>query len=225
MSLDGFMSLCIEVEVMRINKRLIAIMGLSILATLMVYPSLPEQVAIHWDLQGQVDRMGPKSMVFLLAVLPLGLYALLWFSPKIDPRGHAYKKFTKAYQRFMDVVLLFLVLVHWLTIAWSMGIELPIDQVVKVGLSILFLVTGNYLGQVRMNYTFGIKTPWTLASESVWTKTHRVSSYAFVLGGLLMLVSTFIYGRWGMISFFISLFLPIIFSMCVSYLFYVKEQS
>lgn len=225
MSLDGFMSLCIEVEVMKINKWLIGLMGLSILGTIFVYPSLPEQVAIHWNIHGEVDRMGPKSMVLLLAMLPLGLYAMLILSPKIDPNRKAYEKFTKAYRRVMNVILLFLILVHWLTIMWSMGIEFPIDQVVKIGLSILILVIGNYLGQVRQNYTFGIKTPWTLASESVWIKTHRLCSYAFVLCGLVMLGSVLIHGTVGTIVFLIALIVPVIFSVLVSYLFYIKEQS
>ncbi|HBG17686.1 MAG TPA: hypothetical protein DDW93_12970 [Firmicutes bacterium] len=27
------------------------------------------------------------------------------------------------------------------------------------------------------NYFVGIKVPWTLASEKVWTKTHQLCSY------------------------------------------------
>lgn len=84
------MSLCIEVEV--INKWLIGLMGLSILGTIFVYPSLPEQVAIHWNIHGEVDRIGPKSMVLLLAMVPLRLYAMLILSPKIDPNGEGLRK-------------------------------------------------------------------------------------------------------------------------------------
>ena len=69
----------------------------------------------------------------------------------------------------------------------ALEIEMPIDQIVKIGVSLLFIVRGNYLGQIRPNDTFGIRTPWTLANEQVWIKTHRMSSYAYVLSGILML--------------------------------------
>lgn len=136
-----------------------------------------------------------------------------------------YEKFTKSYRRFMNVILLFLILVHWLTIMWSKGIEFPIDQVVKIGLSLLILVIGNDLGQIRQSYTFGIKTLWTLASESVWIKTHRLCSYVFVLCGLVMLGFVLIPGIVETIVFLIALTVLVIFSVLVSYLFYIKGQS
>jgi len=38
------------------------------------------------------------------------------------------------------------------------------------------------------NFFFGVRSPWTLASEEVWKRTHIVSGYCFVAGGLLMIL-------------------------------------
>ena len=48
------------------------------------------------------------------------------------------------------------------------------------------------MSQIRHNYFIGIKTPWTLASEYVWKKTHRLGGIAFIISGILMGLSSFI---------------------------------
>ena len=219
------MSLCIEEEIMKINKWLTLVLILSVIGTLVIYPLLPSVVPIHWNYRGEVDGTGPKWMALLLAILPIALYVLMFITPKIDPKGVAYSKFTKGYQRIIEVTLLLLVVVHWLTLAWALGIEMPIDQIVKIGLSLLFIVMGNYLGQIRPNYTFGIRTPWTLANEQVWIKTHRMSSYAYVLSGILMLSFSFVKGTLGVILYFVPLVITLIFSLGISFVLYKRTQS
>lgn len=210
---------------MKINKWLTAVLILSVMGTVIIYPLLPSVVSIHWNYSGEVDGTGPKWMTLLLAILPIALYVLMLITPKIDPKGVAYSKFTKGYQRVSEVTLSLLVMVHWLTLAWALGIEMPIDQIVKIGLSLLFIVMGNYLGQIRPNYTFGIRTPWTLANEQVWIKTHRISSYAYVLSGILMLSFSFLKGTLGVILYFVTLVMTLIFSMGISFVLYKRIQS
>jgi uncharacterized membrane protein len=48
---------------------------------------------------------------------------------------------------------------------------------------------GNILGRIRFNYFFGIRTPWTLANEEVWRRTHRFGGPIFMIAGILMLSS------------------------------------
>jgi uncharacterized membrane protein len=47
----------------------------------------------------------------------------------------------------------------------------------------LFMLIVNYAGKMRHNYVIGVRTPWTLASEEVWDKTHRLYGPLMVLGG------------------------------------------
>jgi uncharacterized membrane protein len=57
------------------------------------------------------------------------------------------------------------------------------------GLLSFFLVMGNYMGNIRHNYFLGVRTPWTLASETVWTKTHRLAAKVWVSGSVLMMIA------------------------------------
>jgi uncharacterized membrane protein len=36
------------------------------------------------------------------------------------------------------------------------------------------------LGQVRRNFWVGVRTPWTLTSEAVWSRTHRLAAWLYV---------------------------------------------
>jgi uncharacterized membrane protein len=56
-------------------------------------------------------------------------------------------------------------------------------------LGILFMAIGNYLGKVRSNFMFGIRTAWTLSSEISWNKTHRLGGWLFFITGLLVFLS------------------------------------
>lgn len=70
----------------------------------------------------------------------------------------------------------------------AVGRPIDVARIVPVGLGVLFLVVGNYLGKLRSNFTAGIRTPWTLSSELSWNKTHRAAGRLFVGLGLLLLL-------------------------------------
>src|SRR5262249_54836708 len=57
---------------------------------------------------------------------------------------------------------------------------------VGVGFGLTLAVIGNYLSKVRKNYFVGIRTPWTLASDEVWERTHRMGAPICVVGGILI---------------------------------------
>ncbi len=70
----------------------------------------------------------------------------------------------------------------------------PIDAAtfILAGVGAMFVLIGNQLGKSRSMYLIGIRTPWTLASEEVWIKTHRLAGKLMVAGGLLLIVAAFL---------------------------------
>jgi uncharacterized membrane protein len=64
--------------------------------------------------------------------------------------------------------------------------SINISSFVFVAVGLLFMVIGNFLGKVRKNFFLGIRTPWTLASDEVWAKTHRLGGWCFVAAGIVM---------------------------------------
>ncbi|KXG73872.1 SdpI family protein [Thermotalea metallivorans] len=207
---------------MKINKWLIVLILLSVIGTAIVYPYVPEMVPGHWNFKGEIDRYQSKGFLFLTAILPLGLYLLMFFLPKIDPKKAAYLKHERAYKIFQIFITLFLIAIHWITVAVALGYSLNVGILVRLGMGFLFIVTGNYMSQIRQNYFFGIKNPWTLANEQVWKKTHRIGGYAFILSGIIAVFTIFLRDSIAFIALMLGLFIPLIYTNVYSYFLYKR---
>jgi uncharacterized membrane protein len=48
----------------------------------------------------------------------------------------------------------------------------------------LIAIIGNYMATIKPNYFTGFKTPWTLANEDVWKKTHQLAGKIWFVGGV-----------------------------------------
>ncbi|MDR2515453.1 MAG: SdpI family protein [Christensenellaceae bacterium] len=171
-----------------------AVLALNWLALLLVVRRMPAQIPMHVNLRGVVDGMGPNWWLLGFGALPAAVFLLLFALPKIDPFRQSWLKHEKAYERVLLALLVFFVLIGWLVASLGFGgglgtqVSFRFESLLCTGLGLLFLVIGNHMGQLRQNWFFGIRTPWTLASETVWRKTHRLGAYAFVLCGALALI-------------------------------------
>lgn len=155
-------------------------------ASAVLYPRLPEQIPIHWNLEGQVDDYAGRFWgAFGLPLLNVGIYLLLLFLPLIDPKRANYARFIGFYRGFRVLMVLFMAGMHGVTLYAALGKPVDVSFLVTLGVSVLFIYMGNSLGRVRHNYFVGIKTPWTLASEEVWRRTHRLGGKLFIVAGLL----------------------------------------
>ncbi len=74
---------------MNMRKSEIIILGiilLSFIVGIYFYPQMPEQMATHWDAQGQVDGYMSKFWgLFLMPFSLIGLGLLFVAIPRIDP--------------------------------------------------------------------------------------------------------------------------------------------
>jgi len=152
------------------------------------YPSLPHQVPSHFSFDGTPDAYVSKSSFILMELgLVLFMYVLLTFLPRIDP---FWKKIQSKYNvllLFRDIIMLFMLFLFIATLYSARSGRLNMD-LFGLGIGLLFILLGNYLPRLPRNFFVGVRTPWTLASEVVWRKTHIVSGWLFVAGGVLIIV-------------------------------------
>ncbi|MFZ5596430.1 MAG: SdpI family protein [Bacillota bacterium] len=172
---------------------LLVILGAMIAASIVVYPHLPERVPVHWNAAGGVDRYGSRfTGAFAIPLLTVGIYAGMLLMPLIDPKRANYGRFLTAYRAIRAGLVVFLALLYGATMAVSLGYPINISRVVPFALGLLFILTGNFLTQIRFNYFTGIRTPWTLASEEVCRKTHRFGGFIFVIAGVVTVLAAFL---------------------------------
>lgn len=153
------------------------------------YPVLPLKVPSHWNIYGQVDGYSSRFFgAFGLPLLNAGLYVLFLLTPYLDPKKANYKLFEGSYRMIRILMHVFLTGLQIVILSVAMGYDLNVAVIVKLSISVIFILIGNVMGRFKHNYFVGIKTPWTLASEEVWRKTHRVAAPIWVIGGIICAV-------------------------------------
>lgn len=207
-----------------IYKTVLMLSVISILITLYLYPMLPNEIPIHFNISGEVDDYGPRTFALFTAVLPLISLIFFRFLPRLDPKGENYKFHTKAYNVFILFMMLFFIVLHWITLFSALGIPVPINKVVPIGMGVLFIILGNYMPQIRQNYTYGIKLPWTLSDENNWRATHRMGGYFYIVSGILFILSSVVTVPFVQVCVaFATIFIFI--PMVYSYIYFKKHQG
>jgi uncharacterized membrane protein len=68
---------------------------------------------------------------------------------------------------------------------WA-GRSVDAGRLIVAATGAMLVLIGNQLGKSRSMYLIGMRTPWTLASEDVWIRTHRLAGKLMVAGGVLI---------------------------------------
>lgn len=205
---------------------IIAIVLLPFIYLAYIWNQLPERVPLHWNLQGEVDRYGDKTELLLIPVLlPLLTYVIFLIIPAIDPKNKLEKMGNKLYALKLSLSAIMSVLAMFIIYtAKAESLVNPNYIILLIGL--LYTILGNYFKTLKPNYFIGIRTPWTLESESVWKETHKLGGILFFVGGLLVIFCSFIFGPGTNLIVFLSItaiitLIPIVYS----YMKFRKEES
>lgn len=198
----------------------------ALLAVACFYPRLPQQIPTHWNFNGGVTYEDKHSIWILAGMLPL-FAVLLDVLPRMDPRRSNYQKFSRFYDGFCLGLQLFLAIVLGIIISESLfpG-RLNTVKIILLLLSLMFLLVGNYLPKVQSNFYMGIKTPWTLSSDKVWRKTHRLGGKLYAACGILGLLSAlFLPANASGIVLLVLVFGSTLILTLASWLWWRKEQA
>lgn len=167
-----------------------AVVGSMTLLSAWAWGQLPAgaQVPIHWGIDGHADGYASKEIgLLLLPLTAAGIAALLAVIPRFEPRRANLERSGKAYGAIWIVIVALIGATHALAVAVALGAVLDVTRLILTGTGVLFVVIGNFLPKVRPNYLMGIRTPWTLASDLSWVRTHRVGGRLFVVEGFALI--------------------------------------
>ncbi len=153
-------------------------------------PQLPERVATHWGLDGQPDGWSsPLVAAFLLPGFMLLLAGIFQVLPRLDPLKRAYSEAGSPYWIIANVVLGFMAVLHGAVLGFALGWPIRMATLAPVGVGVLFVILGALMHRMPPSWFMGIRTPWTLSSESVWRKTHQLGGICFVVAGVLLAIA------------------------------------
>lgn len=208
---------------------LIAVALVNLIAMLSMIPGLPETVPTHFNYRFEVDAMGSPWFMSVVPAITVVFSVSIAIEQKIRGRDYANNKPLTIFACIF--VVLFIVL-GWVLYAMcgtgaQLGdvAEVPLDLVMGLGMSVLFIIMGNYLPTVKQNRTFGIKMKATFESEEVWRRVHRFGGLVMVIGGFFSAICALI-GHFSGIMWlaFVGLMLGV-FGSCLIILIYAKRVS
>lgn len=196
----------------------------SIFLSVYFYPILPDQMASHWNAQGVADGYSSKlTNVLMFPILQCIFSILFFFIPKIDPKKENIKEFENTFHIFIYAFMSFMTLLQLQVFLWNTGTKISMNTVMPILMGLLFIVVAQLVSKAKQNYTIGIRTPWTLSSEKVWNKTHKLGGKLFLICGILSIFS-FLLPEYTYIVVLASVILSTIIVFAYSYIEYKKES-
>lgn len=169
---------------------IIGVIVLPIIYLAYIWSDLPQQVPVHWDLQGEINRYGSKKELAIITLsLPILLYVIFLVVPYIDPKGQIHKMGAKYGNLKFLIILLMSVISVFILYNSKNQPNLSPNYIIPI-LGILLMVFGNYFKTIKPNYFLGIRTPWTLENKDVWKKTHHIAGKIWFFGGLSILITS-----------------------------------
>lgn len=157
------------------------------------YKDLPNMIPTHWGINGNIDDYSPKNFfTFLMPIITFAMIVLFKVGELMDPRKDRYETFKKEWEIIQTGIVAFMSYLYFVTIYLSFNQTQRIEPLLFIGMGILFMLIGNYMGKIRQNYTVGFKLPWTIDNEEVWNKTNRLGGYMFVLLGVVFLIESYV---------------------------------
>jgi len=205
---------------------LVMIVGAT-LSGILLWNQLPDPMASHWDVNDQVNGYMSRFWgVFMMPLVTLGMFLIFLVVPNIDPLKANIAQFRETFNLFIAFMVGFMVFVHALTLLWNLGYtNLGIGQVILPAMGLLFIIIGSLLRKAKRNFFIGIRTPWTLSSDTVWEKTHQLGSILFTISGVLTVIGGFIGGNTAFWMLFIPLIGSTVFLLVYSYVLYQRETK
>ena len=197
------------------------VMLLPIVIGLLLWDQLPDQVASHWDINGNIDGWSSKAFaVFFFPSLLLVIHWICVFASQTDPKSKNYHPTMIRLVLWICPVLS--LILNALVYATALGYTLRIEIILPLLVGLMFIIVGNLLPKCRQSYTMGIKLPWTLADEENWNKTHRFGGKVWVAGGVVTLATAILGSFWILLGVLIVM---VVAPTVYSYNLYRKQKK
>jgi uncharacterized membrane protein len=164
---------------------------------LSLWKLLPDKVPTHYNFNLKPDDFQSKEfmlgILIFMGLVVVGSSAAILNGNSIDPKRQTAQsdsilKITSwVVTIFITGIMLMIVLM-----TKNYCIKQPIEsfeKIIFIVLCLFFICLGFLMKNVQPNYFFGIRTPWTLASEDNWKQSHHFASKVWVWGNILLVTA------------------------------------
>lgn len=215
-----------------------------IIVTSFVLQFFPEQVPMHYDLNGNIDRWGNRTEKLLFPMVILGL-ALFWtlfiryYEKKaVKATNDKERQEAEANAKVLGIVglsmavmesIMHFVFLYTAYIEANIGAsraEVDTTKILCLALGLFLVVIGNFMPKAKSNGVVGFRTTWSMHNDTTWSKSNRFAAKAIMAAGLLTMVTTlFVDGNMSIVMMLIYIVIAAIVSVAYSKKVYDAEQK
>ena len=198
-----------------------------------VFFFMPDTVAAHINLHGQVDRYGSKYEAFLLPAIILVMYIIIFFIRKFTMKSSTDDERTLRNLDIGDtVVMLLLVLLNAIDVfvlfmmmkhKAVMNAESIATAIVSVIVGVVFILLGNIMPKTKPNAFLGMRLSFAMDTDEHWYIANRAGGIAMVLSGLVTIAAGLILRNVGYV--FVMVIALIVFLTVAILYSYVKIKK
>lgn len=225
------------------NKILWIITFLPLLITIAVYPFMEDKVPMHYDIDGNIDRWGSKSELFIfpVAIIFITMFwkLLIIFYEKKQKKSSDEKVIKEASSNAK--VLLYVALsqaamfaiMHcfslYSTYKESRGnyteAYIDIGNISCLCIGIILIIAGNVMPKTRINGMVGLRTSWSMENDMTWSVSNRYSGILVVVSGILIIAISCMMKGIGLIAATLSVVIGMaVICSIISYIVYKKYK-
>jgi uncharacterized membrane protein len=189
-----------------------------------MYPRLPDPMPSHWNAAGDVNGWLPRFWgVMIFPIIMAGIWLTFLVLPRISPRGFEMDPFVRAWGYLRVAFLAFMLFIEVIVFRAAQNQGKMEQGGLFLAMGVLLVLMGNFLGKVTRNFFVGIRTPWTLANQEVWLRTHRLGGKCFVAAGFVVVASSLLgLGPWPIMAVILAAALV---PVAYSYVLYRKLEG
>jgi uncharacterized membrane protein len=179
-----------KTTILNVMAWVIALLPLCFLA--IRYDSIPERIAMHYDVEMQPDDIRLKSELWIitgvLAAVSILVSMLLQNIHRFDPKRKNIPSST--FNKLGFGMVVFFSALSTVMVATAGKDAFSLSRLLFPLIGLLFMFLGNYLPALKPNYFAGIRLPWTLSDDDNWRRTHFLAGKIWFWVGLAFAVIT-----------------------------------
>ncbi|MBQ3969025.1 MAG: DUF1648 domain-containing protein [Clostridia bacterium] len=175
------------------------LMFIPLIAVVAAICFLPDEIAMHFGLDGKADRFGSKFELFLFPVISIilgvGCFFMAKSASKDENGGHNNENIVMiAGICVLSMIAIITFYTIFLSIENITDLNTPSFQIANIlcfVMGAMLIVLGNIMPKAKKNSIVGFRFPWTMKNDEVWAKSQHFAGIAEIISGVFIIAASF----------------------------------
>ena len=212
--------------------RIVVLVLLTFVITGIFLTVAPDQIPVHYNIHGEIDRWGSKYEFLVFPFISLFMGGVMACVAKSTKKQG--EEFNEKVITGMTVAVLIGFNVMFVFFMWkaltpdslSNGLGDVGVKILLLLMSASFIPLGNIMPKTTRNGMVGLRTKWSMADDVCWQKSQRLGGMLMVATGMLAIVLVSLLPvSWGAHALLVLLLVDLLASVWGSWRIYQKEHK